>query len=119
MIILQVYQNSGRLYSGSDFLKCYNIFKKYLQNVCRLKYYIYLCNGLRTEPQPDKIGADFMLTNKIKDFFKSGDVLAFFVLAVVVVVLVAVFGTIEYTPTASEAQPIINMVSSGVTYMNL
>lgn len=58
-----------------------------------------------------------MLTNMIRDFFKSGDVLAFFVLAVVVVALVAAFGTIEYTPTVSEAQPIENMVSSGVTYV--
>lgn len=60
-----------------------------------------------------------MSTNIIRDFFKSGDVLAFFVLAVVVVALVAVFGVIEYTPTVSEAQPIENMVTSGVTYINL
>ena len=60
-----------------------------------------------------------MNTNMIKEFFKSGDVLAFFVLAVVVVALVAVFGVIEYTPTVSETQPIENMVTSGVTYINL
>ena len=44
----------------------------------------------------------------IKDFFKSGDVIAFVVLAVVV--LVAVFGVIEYTPVTSEVQPIANLV---------
>ena len=51
-----------------------------------------------------------MNTNIIKDFFKSGDVIAFIVLSVVVVVLVAVFGVIEYTPVTSEAQPIANFV---------
>lgn len=52
-----------------------------------------------------------MFTNMIRDFFKSGDVLAFFVLAVVVVALVAVFGVIEYTPATPEAQPIANLVN--------
>ena len=52
-----------------------------------------------------------MNTNIIKDFFKSGDVIAFIVLSVVVVVLVAVFGVIEYTPVTSEAQPIANLVN--------
>lgn len=60
-----------------------------------------------------------MNTNMIKEFFKSGDVCAFIVLSVVVVVLVAVFGVVEYPLVTSEAQPIANMISSGVTYMNL
>lgn len=47
----------------------------------------------------------------IRDFFKSGDVIAFIVLTVVVVVLVAMFGVIEYTPVTPEAQPIDNVVS--------
>ena len=52
-----------------------------------------------------------MNTNMIKEFFKSGDIIAFFVLAVVVVVLVAVFGVVEYTPATPEAQPIANLVN--------
>ena len=54
------------------------------------------------------------MDTNIKEFFKSGDVIALFVLAVVVVVLVAVFGVIEYTPAveAPEAQPIANLVKS-------
>ena len=52
-----------------------------------------------------------MNTNMIKEFFKSGDVIAFFFLAVVVVVLVAVFGVVEYTPVTPEAQPIANLVN--------
>lgn len=52
-----------------------------------------------------------MNTNIIKDFFKSGDVIAFIVLAVVVVVLVAVFGVIEYSPVTPGAQSIVNPVS--------
>ena len=47
----------------------------------------------------------------IKEFFKSGDVIAFFFLAVVVVVLVAVFGVVEYTPVTPGAQPIANLVN--------
>lgn len=47
----------------------------------------------------------------IKEFFKSGDVIAFFVLAIVVVVFVAVFGVVEYTPVTPEARPIENIVN--------
>ena len=47
----------------------------------------------------------------IKEFFKSGDVCAFIVLSVVVVVLVAVFGVVEYTPVTPEAQLIANLVN--------
>ena len=60
-----------------------------------------------------------MNTNIIKDFFKSGDVIAFIVLSVVVVVLVAVFGVIEYTPVTSEAQPIANIVSGSQLVENV
>ena len=66
--------------------------------------------GFRTEPQPDKIGINKMNTNMIKEFFKSSDVIAFIVLTVVVVVLVAVFGVIEYSPVTPEAQPIADLV---------
>ena len=55
----------------------------------------------------------------IKDFFKSGDVIAFIVLSVVMVVLVAVFGVIEYTPVTSEAQPIANIVSGSQLVENV
>lgn len=52
-----------------------------------------------------------MNTNMIKEFFKSGAVIAFFVLAAVVVVLLIMFGVIEYSPVTPEAQPIANLVS--------
>lgn len=51
-----------------------------------------------------------MSAKKINNFFKSGDVVALVVLSVVVVVLVAMFGVIEYTPVTPEAQPIANTV---------
>lgn len=65
------------------------------------------------ERNPNRLNRDRikMNTNVIKDFFKSGDVIAFFVLAVVVVVLVAVFGVVEYTPVTPESQMIANLVN--------
>lgn len=60
-----------------------------------------------------------MNTNMTKDFFKSGDVIAFIVLFVVVVVLVAVFGVVEYSPVTTEAQPIANLVNGSQLVKNV
>ena len=59
------------------------------------------------------------MDTNIKEFFKSGDVIAFICLLVVVGLAVVVFGTIEYTPISVASDPIINMISSGSEIVRL
>lgn len=55
---------------------------------------------------------------RFAEILKSGGFIALAVLSIVVVVLVAVFGVIEYTPVGQPSQVIENLCS-GVSYITL
>lgn len=59
------------------------------------------------------------MDTNIKEFFKSGDVIALICLLVVVALAVVVFGKIEYSPISVASDPIINMISSGSEIVRL
>ena len=59
-----------------------------------------------------------MKTN-LKEILTSGDFIALAILTVVVVVLIAVFGTIEYPVIDSAAQPITNLVQGSQLIENI
>ena len=59
------------------------------------------------------------MSTNIKEFFKSGDVIALICLLVVVALAVVIFGKIEYTPISVASDPIINIISSGSEIVRL
>lgn len=46
----------------------------------------------------------------LKEIFTSGDFIAFAILTIIIIVLIAVFGVIDYPVISSEAQPIANIM---------